>query len=89
MATTTNASRQETSPSAPPIAGANVKPAVCHAAKVPTVRPSTSGATTSESAARRIGLRKALAAPMTARAARKIQMFGAKAQRSAAAPKAR
>jgi hypothetical protein len=61
-------------------------PAVCAAAKVPTLRPRTSGATTSESAASRIGERKAFAAPMTARAAMKLQISGANAQASPAAP---
>ncbi len=87
IATSTNASRQEISPSTPPRMGASVRPAVCAAANVPTVRPSTAGATTSESAARRMGERNALAAPITARAARKLQISGASAHASAAAPK--
>jgi hypothetical protein len=61
-------------------------PAVCDAAKVPTLLPSTSGATTSERAASRIGERNAFAAPMTARAEMKLQISGANAHARAAAP---
>ena len=70
-----------------PRAAGQAVEAVCQAANVPTVRPRTSGATTSESAARRIGERNAFAAPITARAPRNVQISGASAHASAARPK--
>jgi hypothetical protein len=68
--------------------GASISPAVCAAAKVPTVRPRTCGAATSERAASRMGERNAFAAPIAARAPRKSQMFGTTAQARAARPNA-
>ena len=88
-ATSTNASRHEISPSAPPSAGASVRPATWTAANVPTLRPSTRAGTASERAASRIGVRNAFDAPIKALPAMNDQISGEAAQTSAAAPKPR
>ncbi len=75
----TNASRQCTVASSPPISGASDSAPVWTLANVPTARVRCCGGTISASVASRSGVRKAFEAPCTKRAATKIVSVGAKA----------
>ena len=78
-ALTTNASRQCTVASRPPISGASESAPVCTLANVPIARVSRCGGTISASVASRSGVRNALEAPCRKRAATKIVSVGAAA----------
>ena len=75
----TNARRQCTVASSPPISGASESAPVCTLAKVPTARVRCCGGTISASVASRSGVRNAFEAPWTTRAATKIVSVGAAA----------
>ena len=75
----TNARRQCTVASRPPISGASESAPVCTLANVPTARVRCCGGTISASVASRSGVRNAFEAPCTKRAATKIVSVGAAA----------
>ena len=79
IALTTNARRQLTTASTPPISGASESAPVCTLANVPMARVRRSGGTSSASVASRSGVRNAFDAPCTKRAATKTESVGAAA----------